>query len=253
MNLTILYLPFVILLGLIIGSFLNVVAIRMLKNESIAYPPSHCVHCNHQLKPTDLIPVFSFLFLQGKCRYCKSPISKAYPLGEAVTAIVFGIVFWNVGYTLESIVGLLFASVVIVAVMTDLRSRIIPDKLILFGILSAIVLRLFIHPLPWWDYIAAFFVGSGILFLIAIVSKGGMGGGDIKLFAFLGLIVGIKLILLTLFISSLLGSLYGLLLLISSKLTKRHAVPFGPFIAAGSMIAYLWGNPIINWYLSFIL
>jgi leader peptidase (prepilin peptidase)/N-methyltransferase len=248
MNQTLIYMPVVVVIGLLIGSFLNVVAIRTLNRESVAYPPSHCVHCQHPLQPVDLIPVLSFIFLKGKCRYCSAPFSKAYPAGEAGTAITFAIVFWNLGYSPEFIVGLLFASILIVIVMTDLRVRIIPDRVILFGVVAAVCLRLFIHALPLWDYAAAFFVGSGILLLIAMASKGGMGGGDIKLFSLIGLIVGIKLVLLTLFISSLLGTLYGILLFFAGRLEKRHAVPFGPFIAAGALTSYLWGNSLIDWY-----
>ncbi|TMV52642.1 prepilin peptidase [Paenibacillus mesophilus] len=234
--------------GLIIGSFLNVVAIRLLKGESISYPPSHCVNCQHRLYPIDLIPVFSYLLLMGKCRYCRERISAAYPIGELAAAVTFGVTAWKIGYQPELLAGLLLASILIVIVQTDLRAMIIPDKVVFFGFGAAVLIRLFVHPLPLWSYLAAFVVGGGILLLLAVVSKGGMGGGDIKLFAFIGLILGLPLTLLALFVSALLGTLYGLILIVFRKFKRRTAIPFGPFLALGSLLSYLWGTGLIDFY-----
>jgi leader peptidase (prepilin peptidase) / N-methyltransferase len=250
MNLLYAYMPFVVVLGLVIGSFLNVVAIRMLKQESIAFPPSHCVHCQHPLKPQDLVPVFSYLWLRGRCRYCKQGISWAYPVGEAATAAGFTIVYLSKGLTYETIAGLLLVSILSVIVMTDLREMIIPDKVILFGVVSMLLLRLFVHPLPIWDYVAALFIGSGLLYLIAIVTRGGMGGGDIKLFAFLGVALGIKLMLLCFFLSCFFGTLYGIGLWAAGRYKRGKAVPFGPFIALGTLCSYLGGEPFLQWYIA---
>jgi leader peptidase (prepilin peptidase)/N-methyltransferase len=244
---------YAVLVGLFIGSFLNVVAIRMLNHTSIAFPPSHCMNCNHRLKLLDLIPVFSYLFLRGKCRYCKQGFSFSYPTGEAITGLMFGLVTWQIGWNPELLVGLFFISILIVVVQTDLRSMLIPNTLVFFGIVGAILLRFFHHPLPWWNYVAAAFIGSGLLLLIAIVSKGGMGGGDIKLFVFIGIILGIKLTLFTLFVSSLLGTLFGIYQIIRGKFQRGKHIPFGPFIAMGSILVYLWGDRLIQWYLELYL
>ncbi|CAG7648272.1 prepilin peptidase [Paenibacillus allorhizosphaerae] len=248
-----LYFPFVVLFGLLIGSFMNVVAIRSLKNESVAFPPSHCVHCNNSLKPLDLIPLLSYLFLRGKCRYCSASISWVYPAGEAAIAALFILIYWQLGWTPELFTGFLLAAILTAIVITDLKSMLIPDKIVFAGMILAVVLRLWIHPLPLWDYAIAFFTGSGLLWIMAILSKGGMGGGDIKLFAFLGLVLGMKLTLLTLFVASLLGTLYGIVLFALHRLQKKHSVPFGPFIAIAAMLMYLWGNQVIDWYMEWMM
>lgn len=234
--------------GLLIGSFLNVVAIRMLKRESIAYPPSHCVDCLHPLKRSDLIPLFSYMWLRGKCRHCRNPISRLYPFGELFTAVLFGLAAWKYGWTKELAVILFFVSISVTAVLTDFRAMLIPDKLVAAGVGGMILLRIWNHPLPWWDYGIAFFAGSGILYLVALASKGGMGGGDIKLYAFVGLALGIKLTLLSLFLASLFGTMYGLVLLIRGSYRRGMAVPFGPFIVLGAIASLLGGELLLSLY-----
>ncbi|MCD1257454.1 prepilin peptidase [Paenibacillus athensensis] len=253
-----------LILGLLIGSFLNVVALRVPQGKSVVRPPSHCPNCKHQLIWLDLIPVLSYMLLRGRCRYCRSSFSARYAVYELITALIFALCGYHFGLQLELLVSLLFVSILIVIIQTDLDSLIIPDKVVFTGIGIAIVLRVFIHPLPWWNYPIAFFIGGGILFAIGWLSlillrKEGMGGGDVKLFAFIGLIVGIKLILLSLFIASLLGTLYGLWIRWRSRTaveaTEAEAenyIPFGPFLAAGSLFAYLFGDSLIQWYISLL-
>jgi leader peptidase (prepilin peptidase)/N-methyltransferase len=244
--------------GLLIGSFLNVVAIRVLKKESIVFPPSHCVNCNHRLGPLDLFPVLSYLFLRGKCRYCKNPISPVYPAGELATGLLYALFAYQLGFHSELIVGLFFVSILVVITITDLREMLIPNRIIFFAMAVGAVLRLFVHTLPVWNYLAALVMGLGILFAItwissALLKKEGMGGGDLKLFAFIGLILGIKLTLLAIFMSSLLGTVFGLYLIIAGKYHRNQYMAFGPFIAAGSILVYLWGNEIIQWYMELVL
>nr|WP_057313609.1 A24 family peptidase [Paenibacillus sp. Soil766]KRE93173.1 hypothetical protein ASG89_06620 [Paenibacillus sp. Soil766] len=256
-TLTLLYAITAGLFGLVFGSFFNVVGIRVVKKESIAYPPSHCVHCNHELKPLDLIPVLSYLGLRGACRYCRAKISPIYPIGELVTAVAFAVTTWLIGPSLELIVGLVFVSILMICSIADSRYRIIPDKVVFSGMIVAFLLRIWIHPLPLWNYSVAFIVGGGVLYLVALASvlimkKEGMGGGDIKLLAFIGLIVGIKLTLFTLFVASLFGTIYGLVQIRVKSSREDQGIPFGPFIAAGAFFSYFWGESVINWYLSFI-
>lgn len=243
-------------IGMLIGSFLNVVAIRVLKNESIAYPPSHCMHCEHQLKPWDLVPVFSYFFLRGKCRYCKEPISIRYPLGEMATALLFMAAYSVVGFNLELIVALFFICILIVITQTDMQAMRIPNAVVAAGVIGAIGLRLWIHPLPMWDHFTAMFVGSGTLFAIGLVSgwimkRETMGAGDIKLYLFIGVILGIKLTLFSLFAASVIGLFFGLIQQMRGKHEKYAEVPFGPSIALGSLLVYFFGDPLLDWYLSY--
>jgi len=237
--------------GLLIGSFLNVVAIRVLNQQSIAYPPSHCVHCKHRLRAWDLIPLLSYAVLRGRCRYCRAPISAAYPLGEGAAAILF---FWTGlrfgPLDLEWIAGILLCSVLVVVTHTDLKAMLIPDKIVFPSVALAILLRLLIHPLPLWNYVAAAAIGFGLLYLLAVVSKGGMGGGDIKLYLFIGLICGIAPTLLSLFAASLFGTVYGLARKLVGRGERGREIPFGPFIAAGAIGSFFYGNAWIEAYLN---
>jgi leader peptidase (prepilin peptidase)/N-methyltransferase len=242
------------LLGLAVGSFLNVAAIRIPQGRSILHPPSQCAICRHRLGTTDLVPVFGFLWRRGRCHYCGSQFSPQYAIIEAVTGLAFGLFAWNYGFTGELAVAWLLISVLIVISLTDLRYLLIPNKVVFFGMAAAIVLRLFSHPLPLWNYAVAFAIGSGLLYSLAafshyIFKKEGVGGGDIKLFAFLGLVLGIKLTILTLFLASMIGLMAGLIRLQS---TGKRVIPFGPFIAAGAVISYVWGDRVLTWYVSLL-
>jgi len=236
-------------MGLLIGSLLNVAAIRIPGGESIVAPPSHCMHCGHRLGPLDLVPVASYLLLRGRCRYCKGRISPAYAIGELTAAAAFAVTAWRVGPDAELAAGLLLASVLIASAHSDLRTMLIPDKIVFFGLAAGLVARIFSHPLPWWDYLLGALLGGGLMLALAFVSKGGMGGGDIKLWTFAGLMLGVKLTLPAVFAASLLGSLYGVWLMLAGKFRRRMEVPFGPFIAAGALLAYWFGEQWIDGYL----
>lgn len=239
---------YAVVIGLVIGSFLNVAASRMLQGQSIVYPASHCDHCKEKLRPWELIPGLSYLILRGRCQRCQAPIPAIYPFMEAVTGLIFGVLAWKVGLSIELIIGWFFISVLIIAVQTDLRARIIPNKLTYFAIFAGLLLRLW-HPLqPWWDHAAAGLAAGGVFFLLAVLSKGGIGGGDIKLFIFIGFMLGVPQTALTIFLSCLLGTLYGIGLWLTGRYKRGMQVPFAPFIAAGSLIIYLWGKELIEMY-----
>lgn len=244
--------------GLLIGSFLNVVAIRVLKNESISFPPSHCVNCNHQLSSKDLIPVLSYMWLRGKCRYCSETISIRYPVGELGTGIGFAIAYLAMGYNKELIAALWLTSILVIIIQTDLAEMLIPNKIVLLGIAGAVLIRLWVHPLPLWDYLIASISGSGALLLIGLVfgwllKKEALGAGDIKLYVFIGLILGIKLTFLSIFMASVMGTLFGLIQIVLKKKTAQKEIPFGPYIAVGSLIVYYLGNPLLDWYLNLLI
>jgi leader peptidase (prepilin peptidase) / N-methyltransferase len=251
------FISVVTLFGLAVGSFLNVVAIRVPKGESVIHPPSHCGSCGHRLGLVDLVPVFSYFWLRGRCRHCGESYSKAYMLWEAAAGILFAVTAWHIGPVPELLAALWMVSILVALVQTDLRHMLLPDRIVVTGVVGMVVLRLFIHPLPIWDYALAFVVGGGTLLLIAwlgelILKKESMGGGDIKLFALLGLWLGLKGVLLTLFVASAAGAIGGFLL-IALRIRKRDDyIPFGPYIALGALISCLWGQEFISWYVSLL-
>lgn len=249
---TIAYTVFFSIFGLVFGSFFNVVGLRVPKKESIAFPPSHCTKCDRQLTPLDLVPVFSYLFLRGKCRSCGEKIHWVYPLIEAITAVLFGLAFWQLGFAPELIIAILFISLLVIITVSDIAYMLIPDKVLLPFAAVLLVLRLFVPLDPWWDSLLGAIVGFGILFLIAIVSKGGMGGGDIKLFFVIGLVLGTSGALMTLFFASLIGAVAGIIQLRIKKQGRKTPVPFGPSIAIGAVIVYFYGAPLLNWYMNFL-
>ena len=245
------YTAFFSIFGLVFGSFYNVVGLRVPKNESIAFPPSHCTNCDRQLTPLDLVPVFSYLFLRGRCRSCGEKIHWVYPLMEAITAALFAISFWQLGFQPELIIALIFVSLLVIITVSDIAYMLIPDKVLLPVGIVLLVLRLFIPLDPWWDALLGAAVGFGILLLIAIVSKGGMGGGDIKLFFVIGLVLGTSGTLMTLFFASLIGAIAGIVQLRVRNQDRKTPVPFGPSIALGAVITYFWGDALLNWYMNF--
>ncbi|ARK31606.1 prepilin peptidase [Halalkalibacter krulwichiae] len=238
------------LIGLLLGSFLNVVAIRLLKKESIAFPPSNCPNCHHRLSVLDLVPVFSYLFLKGKCRYCKAKISPLYPVGELVTASSLFLVYKVVGVQLELLPAIILTTVLVLAVLTDIREKLILDVITLPAIAILLITRLFIGSEPFWFYVVGGAVGFVLLLLIAIVSRGGMGGGDIKLYAAIGLVLGPWMTLLSFMVASFLGAVVGLLLIVTGVVKRKQPIAFGPFIFIGTLIAYLFGYDVWNWYVS---
>ena len=242
---------FVIIFGLILGSFFNVVAIRLLKKESIDFPPSHCVNCNHQLYALDLLPVFSYVFLKGKCRYCKSSISPLYPFGELLTVVSIFFVYKNVGLSFELIPALLLTVLLVISVLTDIREQLILD-IVTFPMLGLLIIsRLFIGTESFWYYLLGGAVGFLLLLFLAIVSKGGMGGGDIKLYAAIGVTLGPLLTVISLILASFVGAIVGIFLLMTGKVKKGQPIAFGPSIFVGTLIAYVYGIDILEWYLAF--
>ncbi|MEG0258618.1 MAG: prepilin peptidase [Lysinibacillus sp.] len=238
--------------GLVLGSFFNVVGLRVPKKESIVRPPSHCTTCNRQLTALDLIPVLSYIFLRGKCRGCGQKIAWIYPFMELVTGLLFVLAYWQLGFSLEFIVAVLFISLLVIIVVSDIAYMLIPDKVLLFVLPFLIVGRI-VSPLePWWDSILGAVVGFCILYLIAVLSRGGMGGGDIKLFFLLGLVLGTVGALMTLFFASIIGMIVGIFILKARGQGRKTPVPFGPSIALAAIIVYFYGEEVIAWYIGLL-
>ena len=244
------------LLGLIVGSFLNVCIDRLPRNESIVYPPSHCAVCQHKLAVKDLIPLFSYLRLRGRCRYCQASIPRKLFWVELATGLIFAFLYWHYGLSTELGVMAFYACLFTIIFVIDLEHGLILNKAVYPGIVVALLLSLLPHPwLTQWvvagiaNAALGGAVGFVILFLIAIVSRGGMGWGDVKLAALIGLATGFPLVFFSLIMGAILGGIVAVALMIAKKKTRRETIPFGPFLAVAAMITLLWGSNILNWYL----
>ncbi|MEL7568045.1 MAG: prepilin peptidase [Dehalobacterium sp.] len=243
----------IFIFGLIIGSFLNVCINRIPRGESIVFPPSRCEACNTYLKPFDLVPVASFLLLKGKCRYCGDKLSWRYPMLELFTGFLFALVYQVIGFGISIIPYLFLTSLLLIISFIDIDHYRIPDPLIIIGLGAGIAFQIFIPFQPLINALLGFFTGGGILFLIALLSRGGMGGGDIKLGALIGLFLGWKLMLLSLFLAAFLASTAGICLMILKKKSRKDAIPFGPFLSLAAFISLLRGNYLISWYIIYFV
>lgn len=240
------------LYGCTLGSFYNVVGLRIPLKKPIVTSRSACTTCGRQLKPYELIPVISYLFQGGKCRGCQSRISPIYPIFELLTGVLFMTAPLVIGWSGELVVALTLISMFMIIIVSDIHYMLIPDKILIWFAGIFLLERIFWPLTPWWDSILGAVIGFILLLVIALVSKGGMGGGDIKLYALLGLVLGFKLVLLSFFFSTLFGAVIGGLALLFRIVKRRQPIPFGPFIAAGTLTAYYWGTDLINLYIHFL-
>jgi leader peptidase (prepilin peptidase)/N-methyltransferase len=189
----------------------------------------------------------------GKCRGCQSRISPIYPTIELLTGVLFALAPVFVGWSGELIVALTLISLFIIITVSDIHYMIIPDKVLLV-FTGLFLFERILWPLsPWWDSLVGAAVGFILLLLIAFVSKGGMGGGDIKLFCLIGFVLGLKLLLLSFFLSTLYGAIFGILAMLFRLVKKRQPIPFGPFIVAGTLTSYFWGQQLIDLYIQFLV
>ena len=249
------------IMGIIFGSFYNVCIYRIPEKLSVANPPSHCYNCNNRLKPQDLIPILSWTFLKGKCRYCGQKISPRYTLVELLTGILFAIVYLNFGYSIQTLYYMFLTSLLIIITFIDLAHYIIPDGLLIIGSIVAIIINILGYGIGIKEgLLGALICGGGTLLVIylieLIIKKEVMGGGDIKFFAMLGLFLGIKLGLLVILLSVYVGAIYGILSIAYSKLKKTEynsMIPYGPFISVAAFIVVLYGSNIMDWYWSLFL
>ena len=243
------------LLGLCIGSFLNVCAYRLPLGQSVVHPRSRCTSCGRSLSWFDNLPVFSWVALGGKCRTCKEPVSWMYPAVEVVTAVVFVITYVTYGLTWLSLVRVIFGCAMIVLFVTDLQHKILPNVITVPGIVIGFACSVFLPP-GWFSSLIGLLVGGGFLLAIAesyyrLRGQEGLGMGDVKLLAMIGAFLGWKLVLLTLVFASFTGSLVGGLMIASGRGGMKYALPFGTFLTVGAVLASTWGDPIAEWYFGF--
>ena len=244
----------VFIFGLLIGSFLNVCIYRMPRNESLAFPPSHCPACGAAIPPWHNIPVASYLLLRGHCRSCGSSISPIYPLVELLTPLLGLALYLRFGLTVQFLVLALLCASLVVVTFIDLEHQIIPDEISLPGIAIGFAAS-FILPVPGWrDSLLGILAGGGSLYLVAwgyerFTGKEGMGGGDVKLLAMLGAFFGWQAVPFIIFVSSLTGSVVGVTVMLVTKKDGKLAIPFGPFLVIGALVHLFFGEQLVAWYL----
>ncbi|GBC59620.1 prepilin peptidase [Desulfonema ishimotonii] len=245
----------VFIFGLCIGSFLNVCIYRIPASKSIVSPPSACPACGYQLRFYDNIPVLSYLFLRGKCRKCGISISPRYPIVELLTGLFATGVFLKFGMTPETPVYFFFIATLLAITFIDIDHQIIPDIISLPGIPVFFLAAFALPSVTWQAALIGILVGGGVLYAIAwvyhfITGKDGMGGGDIKLLAMIGALLGWKGVLFTIFVSSAVGTIVGVTVMLYTRKNMKLAIPYGPFLAIGA-ITYIFSGPrIIDWYLN---
>ncbi|HUK55808.1 MAG TPA: prepilin peptidase [Nitrospiria bacterium] len=239
-------------LGLIIGSFLNVCIHRLPRNESLIAPSSHCPSCGHPIRGWDNIPLVSFLILGGRCRDCRQPISWRYPLIELVNGLGYLLLVWRFGVGWTTVVYALLFSALLVITFIDLDYQIVPNVITYPGIVIGVAVS-FILPVGFWGSLTGFLVGGGLFYLVAeisfrILKKEALGFGDVKLIAMIGAFLGWKQVLLTIFLGALGGSVIGLFFIVFMGKSREDAIPFGPFLSLGAVVALFSGPAIWSWY-----
>jgi len=250
----ILFIIFFGLIGTAIGSFLNVCIDRLPADKSLISPPSSCDNCQRRLSWLDLIPVFSYLFLRGRCRYCKAKIPQRIFWVELGTGFAFAFLYWFFGWTPELAVIIIYTSVLIVLALIDLKHHLILNKIVYPVAIVAIIINIFLPEFGLHSFLFGLLGGVAgflILFLPALIYQKGMGWGDVKMAGLIGLMTGFPNAVVAVFGGIILGGLAAIALLIFKKRTRKEGIPFGPFLALGAIIALLYGNYIVDWYLNF--
>jgi leader peptidase (prepilin peptidase)/N-methyltransferase len=254
-----------VVFGLVIGSFLNVVIARLPEGKSLWSPRSACPGCGTPIAWYDNVPLVSYASLRGRCRGCAMRIPWRYPVVEAVTGLAFGLAYAVLGPTPLFAVAAVLLAMLIAITAIDLRLQIIPDAITLPGIALGVAaslvtgrpgvrvawLGITAHSWPavLVDSLLGILIGGGIFLAIILASGGGMGGGDMKLGAMLGAFLGWQLGLLALMLAVLTGGLVAVALLALGRRGRKEAIPFGPFLALGGAVAFLWGDALLGWYL----
>ena len=257
---------------------MNVCILRIPADKSIVLPASSCTKCGKAIAPYDNIPVLSWLILGGKCRNCKTKISAMYPAVELLTGLLFLACYFIFGPTVDALKWAVFAALLVVLTITDLRERILPDEVNFFGLGAGLVFSFFTKSLDgtalwianrWFDFpppqVALSFAdavlgavaGSGLLWLVAegyfrIRGREGMGLGDVKMMAAVGAFLGLKRTMMTVLLGSLLGSVIGIFLIAVSKKGRDYELPFGTFLGAGALLVVFFGTPALHWYESLL-
>ena len=239
------------LVGLVVGSFLNVVIHRVPLRQSIVWPASHCPRCRAAIKPRDNVPLLSYLLLRGRCRHCRARISGRYPAVEALTGILFAAAAYKFGLGYALLSALVLISVLICLAGTDLEHRLLPNAIVGPAALVGFALSVLASPEKWWLYLLCAVAVAGGLLLLATVYPGGMGMGDVKMGGMLGAFLG-PYAAVAVFLGALCGALTGGLLMAAGKMRRRSALPFGVFMAFGGVVALFGGPELWEFYLRLV-
>jgi leader peptidase (prepilin peptidase) / N-methyltransferase len=238
------------LFGLVVGSFLNVCIDRLPAKKSIVYPSSHCDTCQHPLKIWDNIPVFSYLLLRGKCRYCGARIPQRIFWVELGTGILFAFLFWRYELDYRFFLIAFYSCVLLVLALIDLQHKLILNVIVYPAAGIALIIDFFIPEFDIYKGVLAGVIGFAILMLPAIISRTGMGWGDVKMAGLIGLMTGFPIVFVGLFLGIILGGLIAIILLLIRKKSRKDTIPFGPSLALGAFIALIYGQQILDWYLA---
>jgi leader peptidase (prepilin peptidase)/N-methyltransferase len=237
------------LLGLVTGSFLNVCIDRLPTGKSLAYPPSHCDACQRRLGIMDLIPVVSYLWLRGKCRYCGARISVRVPLVELATGAALVFLLWYFGLSWRFAMVSLYTCLLLVLAVIDLEKGLILNVIVYPAAVVALAIGFFLPEFALYKGILGGAIGLALFLLVALIFRGGMGWGDIKMACLIGLMTGYPSVLAALLAGIIAGGIVALVLMLMGKKSRKDAIPFGPFLTLGSCVALIWGHQLINWYL----
>jgi len=238
------------ILGLVLGSFLNVVAYRLPRGESLARPASRCPGCDAPIKPYDNVPVVSWVLLRGRCRSCGASIAWRYPLVEIATALLMALTVVVIGPNEEIWLALAFVLLLVPVTVIDIDFRIIPNKLMIAGVVAAPLILVLTQPGQLPEHLIAAVAAGGFLLVAAIAYPAGMGMGDVKLAFVMGLFLG-RDVGVALLVALVAGSIAGLAIMARKGVAegRKTAVPFGPFLAFGGIVGLLAGEPVVDWYL----
>ncbi|MDA0166452.1 prepilin peptidase [Solirubrobacter ginsenosidimutans] len=238
------------ILGAIVGSFLNVVAYRLPRHESLLHPPSACPECGTPIKPYDNVPVLGWLWLRGKCRACKAPISPKYPIVEAVTGLLCAACVLHFGADSDVWLPIVFVLLLVPITLIDLEYHIIPNVLSAIGAVAAIVLVLAFQSDELVEHLIAALGAGGFFLVAAIVYPAGMGMGDVKLAAVMGLFLG-RAVVPAIFAALVAGTVLGAIIIAryGAQEGRKKGIPFGPWLALGSLVGLFAGDEIVDWYL----
>lgn len=269
---------FTFIFGTVIGSFLNVCILRLPQDQSIVRPRSHCPQCGTLIKAYDNIPILSYLILRGRCRSCKTPISILYPFVEMLTGVLFLLCVMAFGFTMQTLKYAVFISGTVVLIFSDLKFRLLPNEITLYGVGAGllfslfsplrdsslqsllILLSIYFHRLEFWlpwagnsllnSLVGAVF-GAGVLFVVGefyfrIRHVEGMGMGDVKMMGMVGAFIGIKMTFMTILIGSLVGSIFGVLIMVRRHGDMQSELPFGTFLGSAAVLLALYGRPIMD-------
>lgn len=249
---------FIFFIGLIVGSFLNVLIDRLPREESPWRGRSHCDHCHKILKPLDLIPIYSFLWLAGKCRYCKKRLSWQYPLVELATGFLFaGLFYWYSSFnfqlsTFNYILLVTLFSAFLVIFVADLKYQVIPDQMTVVTLITSLVYVLVLGLPIWTHFISGLSAFSFFLCLFLVTQGRGMGFGDVKLAFVIGFLLGFPKIVISLYLAFLTGAAISIILILWQRKHIKDRIAFGPFLIVGAVTSFFFGNIILSWYRIFI-